>query len=508
MASRERWGRPDRTGSRGRPARPERPEIEPGHGSAGRGAAARGSRSACRRSGRDHGTDAPGRAAAPHASIAAHRRRPPRRAPRRPRGGRRRPARAAVRRVPRRRRPRDRREGRPVPRRRRPVRLERPAQALGGARGRRARPARAGAHPLGPRARARTTSTTGRRSIARTTSRRWPAPPAEEMVTVLTPDHPWVHLAGARRRRPRPLLPDQARAAQPAARPRRRRDAATPPGTSASSTRPSPSPAARTTTRSSSRSRRSPRAGLDYLALGHWHCAQVAKTKGVTYAYAGRARAGRRRPGQGRQGAPGDARRRQAAQHTVEVEERIGRQDDVRAPRDRRGDHRVAAGARRDSSRHRARPGPRPRRPAHRRPARRARPRHRPRSSRRSRASYLRVRVRDVEPPGADRGRAPAAPRRSPGAFIRNVEGRIADLEATGDDMARREAEELRDVLRLGRLLLAGSRGDAVRITSLALTDLRRYRDADVRAGARPDDRPRPQRGRQVDDPAGDRARR
>ncbi len=27
--------------------------------------------------------------------------------------------------------------------------------------------------------------------------------------------------------------------------------------------------------------------GLDYLALGHWHSAQVAKTKGVTYAYAG-----------------------------------------------------------------------------------------------------------------------------------------------------------------------------------------------------------------------------
>ena len=27
--------------------------------------------------------------------------------------------------------------------------------------------------------------------------------------------------------------------------------------------------------------------GLDYLALGHWHSAQTAKTKGVTYAYAG-----------------------------------------------------------------------------------------------------------------------------------------------------------------------------------------------------------------------------
>ena len=43
-----------------------------------------------------------------------------------------------------------------------------------------------------------------------------------------------------------------------------------------------------------------------------------------------------------------------------------------------------------------------------------------------------------------------------PGAFIRNVEGRIAELEAGGDPAAVDEAAELRDVLRLGRLLLAG----------------------------------------------------
>ena len=41
-----------------------------------------------------------------------------------------------------------------------------------------------------------------------------------------------------------------------------------------------------------------------------------------------------------------------------------------------------------------------------------------------------------------------------PGDFLTTL---ISDLEASGDDMARREAEELRDVLRLGRLLLAGS---------------------------------------------------
>ena len=72
------------------------------------------------------------------------------------------------------------------------------------------------------------------------------------------------------------------------------------------------------------------------------------------------------------------------------------------------------------------------------------------------RGSFLRVRVRDVSHPALTEGLLPPAETIA-GAFIRNVEGRIADLEASGDDPARREAEELRDVLRLGRLLLAGS---------------------------------------------------
>ena len=72
------------------------------------------------------------------------------------------------------------------------------------------------------------------------------------------------------------------------------------------------------------------------------------------------------------------------------------------------------------------------------------------------RTAYLRVRVRDVSHPALTEGALPPEETIA-GAFIRNVEGRIADLEASGDDMARREAEELRDVLRLGRLLLAGS---------------------------------------------------
>jgi hypothetical protein len=69
--------------------------------------------------------------------------------------------------------------------------------------------------------------------------------------------------------------------------------------------------------------------------------------------------------------------------------------------------------------------------------------------------AFLRIRVRDTSQPALTEGAIPPAETIS-GAFIRNVEGRIADLEASGDAMAVREAEELRDVLRLGRLLLAG----------------------------------------------------
>ena len=54
------------------------------------------------------------------------------------------------------------------------------------------------------------------------------------------------------------------------------------------------------------------------------------------------------------------------------------------------------------------------------------------------------------------------------GAFIRDVEGRIAELEADPSDAATLEASELRDVLRLGRLLLAGHEVTPVRITRSA----------------------------------------
>jgi exonuclease SbcD len=71
------------------------------------------------------------------------------------------------------------------------------------------------------------------------------------------------------------------------------------------------------------------------------------------------------------------------------------------------------------------------------------------------RGSFLKVRVRDSSIPALTAGNLPS-PDTIPGAFIRNVEGRIAELEAEGSDAGTAEATELRDILRLGRLLLAG----------------------------------------------------
>jgi exonuclease SbcD len=68
------------------------------------------------------------------------------------------------------------------------------------------------------------------------------------------------------------------------------------------------------------------------------------------------------------------------------------------------------------------------------------------------RRSFLKVRVRDQSLPALTEGVLPS-PDTIVGAFIRDVEAQIAELEA-GDQAEH--AGELRDVLRLGRLLLAG----------------------------------------------------
>ena len=73
--------------------------------------------------------------------------------------------------------------------------------------------------------------------------------------------------------------------------------------------------------------------------------------------------------------------------------------------------------------------------------------------------SFQKVRVRDASIPALTEGSLPS-PDTITGAFIRDLEGRIAELESvpTTDPSAapNGEAAELRDALRLGRLLLAG----------------------------------------------------
>ena len=69
--------------------------------------------------------------------------------------------------------------------------------------------------------------------------------------------------------------------------------------------------------------------------------------------------------------------------------------------------------------------------------------------------SFLRVRLRDIARAALTDGALPS-PDTIAGAFIRDVEARIAELEADPNGANGADAAELRDVLRLGRLLLAG----------------------------------------------------
>lgn len=72
------------------------------------------------------------------------------------------------------------------------------------------------------------------------------------------------------------------------------------------------------------------------------------------------------------------------------------------------------------------------------------------------RGAYLSIRVEDRSRPPLTAGALPP-PETIAGAFIRNVEARIAELEATDTPATTDEASELREVLRLGRRLLAGA---------------------------------------------------
>jgi exonuclease SbcD len=197
--------------------------------------------------------------------------------------------------------------------------------------------------------------------------------------------------------------------------------------------------------------------GLDYLALGHWHSTQQSRAGGVTYAYAGAPEAVALH--QDRAGKvllveleeTGDRR-------AVTVQER-----QVGATRFEKIQLDAAAIAAQpaliETLRKRADPnlvldanvvGVRPD----------ELDLHLDEIEAALATSFLKVRVRDVSLPALTEGALPP-PDTIAGAFIRDLESRIAELEAAaspeagGQDHAT-EAAELRDALRLGRLLLAG----------------------------------------------------
>ena len=193
---------------------------------------------------------------------------------------------------------------------------------------------------------------------------------------------------------------------------------------------------------------------LDYLALGHWHSAQTGKAGTVTYGYAGAPEAVAL--DQDRAGKvllvelASDATRR-----TVKVEERpVGATKFEKLELDASGVANQPAlittlGAKAD--------------PDLVLDVRLVgvRPDDLDLDTDEVEASlaslFLKTRVRDVSLPAMTEGVLPSQDTVA-GAFIRDLEARIAELEAAADRTPERSAEaaELRDALRLGRLLLAG----------------------------------------------------
>ena len=196
--------------------------------------------------------------------------------------------------------------------------------------------------------------------------------------------------------------------------------------------------------------------GLDYLALGHWHSARQGKSGGVTFAYSGapepvalnQDRAGRVLHVQLEETGPG---------RTVGVTERsVGKTRFERLELDAAGV--TTQPALIDSLKRKGDPdlvldvrivGVRPD----------ELDLHLEEIETALAPSFLKVRVRDLSSPALTEGTLPS-PDTIAGAFIRDLEARIAELEAapasdSGVDTAT-EAAELRDALRLGRLLLDG----------------------------------------------------
>jgi len=189
--------------------------------------------------------------------------------------------------------------------------------------------------------------------------------------------------------------------------------------------------------------------GLDYLALGHWHSAQTGKAGTVTYAYPGapepvaldQDRAGKvllvELDESGGKRSVKVVERQVGRTTFLKLEVDAGELDGqpalvdtlrTKADPDLVLDVRLV-GVRRDEL-----------------------DLELPEIEAALAASFLKVRVRDASVPALTGGPLPS-PDTIAGAFIRDVEARIAELEAAG---SIDEAAEQRDALRLGRLLLAG----------------------------------------------------
>jgi exonuclease SbcD len=192
--------------------------------------------------------------------------------------------------------------------------------------------------------------------------------------------------------------------------------------------------------------------GLDYLALGHWHSAQKGKAGSTTYAYSGAPE-----PVAVDQDGAGSVAivtlEEAAGRREVSVEERrVGKtrferidldaarlkgQPDLIAKLAAKADEDLVLEARLTG----VCPDELDINPTE--------------VEEQLKGTFLRIRVRDVSMPALSEGALPP-PDTIAGAFIRDVEARIAELEADPSDATTTEAAELRDVLRLGRLLLAG----------------------------------------------------
>jgi exonuclease SbcD len=188
---------------------------------------------------------------------------------------------------------------------------------------------------------------------------------------------------------------------------------------------------------------------LDYLALGHWHSAQVGKAGTVTYAYAGAPEAVALDQDRAGKVLLVELNERDGAR-SVNVEERqVGKTRFERQELD--ASTQTSQPALIESLRGVADPdlvldvrlvGVRPDEldldveeveTA-------------------LASSFLKIRVRDASLAALTEGALPS-PDTIAGAFIRDLEARIVELEAAGSEA---EAAETRDALRLGRLLLAG----------------------------------------------------